>query len=76
LKSYTFISTGSLPSAADALLRIVGEKNVALAVAALAAIAVLAASGGGLDRLRATLGEAVTEAGSIILVIGAGGALG
>ena len=65
-----------LPPAADALLRVVGEKNVALAVAALAAIGVLASSGGGLDRLRATLGEAVTEAGSIILVIGAGGALG
>jgi len=65
-----------LPPAADALLRVVGEKNVALAVAALAAIGVLASSGSGLDRLRATLGEAVTEAGSIILVIGAGGALG
>ncbi len=65
-----------LPPAADALLRVVGEKNVALALAALAAIGVLASSGSGLDRLRATLGEAVTEAGSIILVIGAGGALG
>jgi len=76
LESIAGAAPGALPPAADALLRIVGEKNVALAVAALAAIAVLAASGGGLDRLRATLGEAVTEAGSIILVIGAGGALG
>jgi len=76
LESIAHAAPHALPSAAAALLRVVGEKNVALAIAALAAIAVQVASGGGLDRLRTTLGEAVMEAGSIILVIGAGGALG
>jgi gluconate:H+ symporter, GntP family len=61
---------------AVALLRIIGEKNTALALAAICAISVLVAIAGDLARLRLTLGEAVTEAGSIILVIGAGGALG
>lgn len=58
------------------LLHVVGEKNVALAIAALAAIAVLVVGDRNVARLRTTLAEAVTEAGSIILVIGAGGALG
>ncbi|NDC53919.1 MAG: hypothetical protein EBZ74_06400 [Planctomycetia bacterium] len=76
LESVAHAAPHALPSTAAAVLHIVGEKNVALAIAALAAIGVMVASGGSLDRLRATLGEAVTEAGSIILVIGAGGALG
>jgi GntP family gluconate:H+ symporter len=59
-----------------ALLHVVGEKNVALAIAALASIAVLVVGDRNLMRLRETLAEAVAEAGSIILVIGAGGALG
>jgi GntP family gluconate:H+ symporter len=59
-----------------ALLHVVGEKNVALAIAAIASITVLIVGDRNLMRLRKTLAEAVTEAGSIILVIGAGGALG
>ncbi len=57
-------------------IRLVGEKNVALSLAALAAILVLYRAGGGMPAVRRTIAEAVTEAGGIILVIAAGGALG
>jgi GntP family gluconate:H+ symporter len=57
-------------------IRLVGEKNVALTLAALAAILVLNHCGGGMPAVRRTISEAVTEAGGIILVIAAGGALG
>ena len=63
------------PTALSAI-RLVGEKNVALSLAALAAIVVLHRAGGGMSAVRRTIAEAVTEAGGIILVIAAGGALG
>ena len=63
------------PTALSAI-RLVGEKNVALSLAALAAILVLSRAGGGMPAVRRTIAEAVTEAGGIILVIAAGGALG
>jgi len=59
-----------------AAIRLVGEKNVALSLAALTAILVLHRAGGGMPAVRRTIAEAVTEAGGIILVIAAGGALG
>ena len=59
-----------------AAIRLVGEKNIALSLAALAAILVLHRAGGGMAAVRRTISEAVTEAGGIILVIAAGGALG
>ena len=57
-------------------IRVVGEKNLALAIAALASILVMAAGRAGLPSIRRTVGEAVAEAGGIILVIASGGALG
>ena len=63
------------PTALSAI-RLAGEKNVALSLAALAAIVVLHRAGGGMPAVRRTIAEAVTEAGGIILVIAAGGALG
>ena len=63
------------PTALSAI-RLVGEKNVALSLAAMAAILVLYRAGGGMPAVRRTIAEAVTEAGGIILVIAAGGALG
>ena len=63
------------PTALSAI-RLVGEKNVALSLAALAAILVLYRAGDGMPAVRRTIAEAVTEAGGIILVIAAGGALG
>ncbi len=57
-------------------IRLIGEKNLALTLSALAAMMVLAGSGAGLPLIRRTLSDAVLEAGGIILVIGAGGALG
>jgi GntP family gluconate:H+ symporter len=53
-----------------------GEKNLALSIAALISILVLAATGAGMPTVRTTIAEAITEAGSITLVIAAGGALG
>lgn len=68
-------ATGGLPPAILEPLRMVGEKNLALAIGALTAMLVLAASAG-FRALRPTVAEAVTEAGGIVLVIAAGGALG
>ena len=58
------------------VVRLVGEKNLALSIAALISILVLATTGAGMPRVRSTIAEAITEAGGIILVIAAGGALG
>jgi len=63
---------GLLHPGLAAAVRFAGEKNLALSIAALISILVLAASGVGLPKVRAT----IAEAGSIILVIAAGGALG
>jgi gluconate:H+ symporter, GntP family len=57
-------------------IRLVGDKNLALSIAALVSILVLAASGVGMPQVRTTIAEAITEAGGIILIIAAGGALG
>jgi len=64
------------PAAWVPLVRVIGEKNLALALAAVASILLLAWAGAGLPAVRRTVAAAVTEAGSIILVISAGGALG
>ncbi len=58
------------------LVRLCGEKNLALSIAAVASILVLVATGAGMVSLRTTVASAITEAGSIILVIAGGGALG
>ncbi len=58
------------------LLRFWGEKNIALSLAAVVSIVVLAATGRGLDVIRRTVADAIAEAGGIIMVIAAGGALG
>jgi len=69
-------STAPVPAAWLPAIRIVGEKNLALALAAVAAMLVLAATGAGLPTIRRAVATAVTEAGGIVLVISAGGALG
>jgi GntP family gluconate:H+ symporter len=76
IESVSRSAAGSFPAAALPVIRVVGEKNVALSLAALASIVLLAAGGAGMPTVRKTVAEAVTEAGSIILVIAAGGALG
>jgi GntP family gluconate:H+ symporter len=75
-ESATRAAPEAFPPGLLAPLRFAGEKNMALGISALAAVAVLAATRRDAAVLRTTLAEAVTEAGSIILVIGAGGALG
>ncbi|MFO0191755.1 MAG: GntP family permease, partial [Planctomycetia bacterium] len=76
LESVSRSAPDAVPAAALAAIRILGEKNVALSLAALVAIFLLAAPGAGLPAVRTSIAEAVTEAGNIILVIAAGGALG
>jgi len=66
----------AFPAAWVPLVRVVGEKNLALALAAVASILLVARAGAGLPAVRRTIAVAVTEAGGIILVISAGGALG
>ena len=65
-----------LPAAAAPLVEFLGDKNIALVLAAAAAVAVLATTGAGLPQIRTTLAEATLEAGGVLLVIAAGGALG
>jgi len=76
LESFTHSAPAALTPTALAVIRLVGEKNMALTLAALAAILVLHRAGGGMPAVRRTIAEAVIEAGGIILVIAAGGALG
>ena len=65
-----------LPAALVPAIRVCGEKNTAMALSAVLAIAVLCSTVADLDTVRKTISEAVSEAGEIILVIAAGGALG
>jgi len=78
------ITLGSIAEAAPQMLpaglvpaiRVCGEKNTAMAVSALLAIGVLCATVADMGTVRRTITESITEAGEIILVIAAGGALG
>jgi len=78
------ITLGSIAEAAPQMLpaglvpaiRVCGEKNTAMALSALLAIGVLCSTVADMDAVRRTITESVTEAGEIILVIAAGGALG
>jgi|694.fasta_scaffold15954_4 GntP family gluconate:H+ symporter len=76
LESAARAAPEAFPATVRTVLGIVGEKNLALAGAALVAAVLLVSMEQNLGSLRRTLAEAVAEAGSIILVIGAGGALG
>ena len=76
IESISRSAAGAFPAAALPVIRVIGEKNIALSLAALASIVLLAACGAGMPAIRKTVAEAVTEAGSIILVIAAGVALG
>ena len=58
------------------VIQLFGEKNTALSLAALTSIVVLASTGAPLSQVRMTIASAVTDAGGIVLVIAAGGALG
>ena len=74
-------STYGLPAWIVNGLRVFGDKNMALTISAGAALGLLAwyapaSAGSRADVVRRTVREAVVEAGEIILVIAAGGALG
>lgn len=76
LESVSGSAADAFPPGVLAAVRILGDKNVALSLAAVVSIFLLASRGGGLPAVRGPIAEAVTEAGNIILVIAAGGALG
>jgi len=66
-----------LPDWMKTAIAVLGDKNLALTVSAGLSILLLAVqSRGAMDELRRSIRSAVVEAGEIILVIGAGGALG
>ena len=65
-----------VPAAVLPAIRVCGEKNMALALSALVSIGVLATSVADIGVVRRTIAAAVAEAGEIVLVIAAGGALG
>jgi GntP family gluconate:H+ symporter len=73
-------STYGLPPWLVQLIGVLGDKNLALTLSAAAAILLLAVYGptgaGRTELVRRTVKEGVIEAGEIILVIAAGGALG
>ncbi len=79
-------STRGLPTWAVQTIRVLGDKNLALTLSAGAALALLAlgksgpsalpSAGARADLVRRTVRDSVVEAGEIILVIAAGGALG
>lgn len=74
-------STYGLPAWLVHALRVFGDKNIALTISAGAALGLLAwyaraSAASRADLVRKTVRDAVVEAGEIILVIAAGGALG
>lgn len=77
-------SSYGLPSWAVSIIRVLGDKNLALTLSAAAAILLLAwyapaspaHASSRADLVRKTVKDGVIEAGEIILVIAAGGALG
>ena len=67
----------SLPEWVTAVIRVAGDKNLALTLSALWSVGLLAwQRRGDADAVRRAVREAVVEGGEIVLVIAAGGALG
>lgn len=66
----------TLPATLVPAIRVGGEKNTAMALSALVAIVLLCSTSGDLATVRRSIAESIAEAGDIILVIAAGGALG
>ncbi len=75
-------STAGLPSMVVTVIGVFGDKNLALTISAAAALALLVAypdrraTGSHAERVRRTVRDSIVEAGEIILIIAAGGALG
>jgi len=76
LESVSRSAAAAVPPGVLSAIRILGDKNVALSLAAVVSIFLLASRAAGMPAVRGSIAEAVTEAGNIILVIAAGGALG
>jgi GntP family gluconate:H+ symporter len=76
LESWSASAPGAFPAALLPVIRLAGERTMALTLAALAAVGVLAASGATLPAVRRTVNESLAEAGGVLLLIAGGGALG
>lgn len=76
LESWSRSAGEAFPGSLLPLVELAGERTMALTLAALAALVLLGLTGGSLATIRRTVGDALTEAGSVLLLIGAGGALG
>ena len=76
LGSWAGSSPEQFPAWLLPLLKLAGERNMAMVIAALLAMLVLAASSRSLTFVRSTVAAGIQSAGSVLLVIAAGGALG
>jgi len=76
LESWAESAGDAFPAALAPAVRLAGERTMALTLAALAAVGVLAVAGGPAAEMRRTIQDAVAEAGAVLLLIAAGGALG
>jgi GntP family gluconate:H+ symporter len=76
LGSWASSSPEQFPAWLLPTLELLGERNMAMVVAALLAMLVLAGSTRSLATLRTTVTSGIQSAGSVLLVIAAGGALG
>ena len=76
LGSWAGSSPEQFPAWLLPLLKLAGERNMAMVIAALLAMLVLAASSRSLTFVRSTVAAGIQSAGSVLLVIAAGGAHG
>ncbi len=76
LASVTQSSPTLVPKDLRTIISVLGDKNIALSIAAIASMIVLAWTLKDATVFRATTSKAIRDAGSIVLVIAAGGALG
>lgn len=76
LESWSRSAGDAFPAALGPAVRLAGERTMALTLAALASVVVLVANGSSLAVVRRTVNEALTDAGSVLLLIAGGGALG
>ena len=76
LGSWAGSSPEQFPAWLLPVIELAGERNMAMVIAALLAMLVLAASSRSLTFVRSTVAAGIQSAGSVLLVIAAGGALG
>jgi GntP family gluconate:H+ symporter len=76
LGSWASTAPEQVPASVLPLIQVIGEKNMAMVIAALLAMLVLAAHSRSMGFVRSTVTSGIQSAGSVLLVIAAGGSLG